>query len=105
MEYCRICNIRKGPYNKSRTSPVTNTDPAPPSSPAKTHKVVKNIVLVPYTPKANEWGSWQVKDSQVTSSAAVNSISNEQKEEVGQVYQLHSLYYSPEYPSEFYEDE
>ena len=54
-EYCRIHNIRKGPYNKScaspipSTAPVTNTVPVPPSSPAETHKAVKNI-LVSYAP-------------------------------------------------------
>ena len=48
-----------------------------------------------------------MKDSQFTSSSAANSISNEQEEEeeVGQVYQLQSSYYSPEHPSKFYEDE
>ena len=48
------------------------------------------------------------KNSQFTSSTAAssNSISNEQEEEeVEQVYQPQSLYYSPEHPSEFYEDE
>ena len=113
-EYRKIHNIRKGPYNKScaslipSTAPVTNAVPVPPSSPAGTHKAVKNIVLVPYTPKLNEWGSWQVKDSQFMSSSAANSISNEQQEqeeEVGQEYQLQSPYYSPEHPLEFYEDE
>ena len=61
-EYCRICNIRKGPY-ESCASPMPSavpvaTDPVPPSSPAGMHKAVKNIVLVPYTPKPNKWGSW-----------------------------------------------
>ena len=47
-----------------------------------------------------------MKDSQFASSTAANSISNEQEEEeVGQVYQPQSLYYSPGHPSEFYEDE
>ena len=63
-EYCRVYNIRKGPNTKScaspipSTAPVTNAVPVPPSSPAETHKAVKNIVLVPYTPKPNEWRSW-----------------------------------------------
>ena len=59
-------------------------------------------------PKPNEWGSWQVKEYQFASSTAANSnsISNEQEdeEEVGQVYQPQSPYYSPEHPSEFYKD-
>ena len=48
-----------------------------------------------------------MKDSQFASSSAANSISNEQQEqeEVGQEYQPQCLYYSPEHPSEFYEDE
>ena len=108
-EYRRIHNIRKRPYNKSCASPMPSTAPVtavpvPPSSPAGMHKAIKNIVLVPYTPKPNEWGSWQVKDSQFTSSSAVNSISNEQQEqeeEVGQEYQPQSPYYSPEHPPEF----
>ena len=61
-EYHRIFNIRKGPY-ESHASPMPSatpvaTVPVPPSSPARTHKVVKNIVLVPYTPKPNKWESW-----------------------------------------------
>ena len=62
-EYHKINNIRKGPYNKScaspilSTAPVTNAVPVPPSSPAETHKAMKNIVLVQYKPKPNEWGS------------------------------------------------
>ena len=114
-EYCRIHNIRKGPYNKScaspmpSTAPVTSAVPVPPFSPVGMHKAIKNIVLVPHTPKPNEWGNLQVKDSQFASSSAANSISNEQQkqeeEEVGQVYQPQSLYYSPEHPLEFFEDE
>ena len=48
-----------------------------------------------------------MKDTQFTSSTATNSISNEQEqeEEVGQVYQPQSLYYSPEHPLEFNADE
>ena len=97
MEYHKIYNIRKGPYNKSctfpipSTAPVTNAVPVSPSSPAETHKTIKNIVLVPYTLKLNEWGGWQVKDPQFASSTAAssNSIPNEQEEEeqVGLVYQ------------------
>ena len=67
-EYWRIYNIRKRPHARLHTSTVTLAAPVatkavsvPPSSPANTHKTVKNIVLVPYTPKPNDWGSWQVK--------------------------------------------
>ena len=60
-EHYKMYNIRKRPYNKScaspipSTAPVTNSVPVPPSSPAETHKAIKNIVLVPYIPKQNEW--------------------------------------------------
>ena len=62
VEYHRIHNIRKGPY-KSCASPMSsaapvNAVPVPPSSPAGMHKAIKNIVLLLYTPKPNEWGSW-----------------------------------------------
>ena len=95
-EYHRIHNIRKGPNTKScaspipSTAPITNAVPVPPSSSAETHKAVKNIVLIPYTPKPNKWGSWQVKDSQFMSSAAgnLNSVPDEDEEEEGEVYQL-----------------
>ena len=59
-EYWRI----QRPDTRSRTSTVSSAAPVaeavsvPPSSPANTHKTVENIVLVPYTPKPNEWGSW-----------------------------------------------
>ena len=69
VEYRRIYNIRNRPDTRSCTSTVPSAAPVaeaisfPPSSPANTHKTVKNIVLVPYTPKPNEWGSWRVKKS------------------------------------------
>ena len=111
-EYHRIHSIREGPY-KSCASPMPSAAPVTavpvqPSSPTGMPKVIKNIVLVVYTPKPNEWGSWQVRDSQFTSSSAANSISNEQQEqeeELGQEYQPQSPYFSPEHPPEFYEDE
>ena len=49
-----------------------------------------------------------MKDSQFASSSAANSMSPDEQgeeEEVGQVYQPQSPYYSPEHPPEFYEDE
>ena len=121
-EYQRIYNIRKRPDTRSHISTVPSAAPVakaaavPPSSPANTHKTVKNIVLVPYTPKPNEWGSWQVKKSQLTSStvATPNSVYNkeqepeqerQEEEDLGQVYQPQSPYYSPVHPPEFYNDE
>ena len=120
-EYWRIYKIRKRPdtrsciYTVPLAVPVAEAAAVPPSSPANTHKTVKNIVLVPYTPKPNEWGSWQVKKSQLTSStvATPNSVYTEEKEpaqeqqeeDLGQVYQPQSPYYSPVHPPEFYDDE
>ena len=66
-EYWRIYNIRNGPDNRSSTvllaAPVAEIATVPSSSPAHSYKTIKNIVLVPYTPKQKEWGSWQVKKS------------------------------------------
>ena len=58
-EYRKIYKNRKGPNTTSTatTSAVSTTKAAiiPSTSPAK--KTVKNIVLVPYTPRPKEWGS------------------------------------------------
>ena len=87
----------------------------PSASPVK--KTVKNIVLVPYTPKPKEWGSWQIRSphasSTVVSQHAVHKhLNQEQKEEEsgreeeGELaYEPHNPYYSPVHPPEFYEDE
>ena len=78
-----------------------------PSIPAM-KKMVKNIVLVPYTLKLTDWGSWQIKSPYATSSIASPHMvhSKEQrKEEEEMVYQPHSPYYSPVHPPVFYEDE
>ena len=61
-EYQRIYNSRKRPDARVHTTiplaaPVAEAATIPPSSPA-THKTIKNIVLVLFTPKPNEWGSW-----------------------------------------------
>ena len=100
VEYQRIYNIRKRPDTRLHTSTVTLAAPVakgvsvPPSSPVNTHKTVKNIVLEPYTPKPNEWGSWQEKKSQlaISTAASPNSVCNEeqgqqQEEEIVEVYQ------------------
>ena len=96
---------------------ATKTTTIPPTSPAK--RTVKNIVLMPYTPRPKEWGSWEIR-SPYTSSTVVNpctvhkqELDQEQKEEElsreeeeGELaYELYSPYYSPVYPPEFYEDE
>ena len=69
-----------------------------------------------HTPKPNNWESWCVKRSQLTSTTmSPNSAysqlewepepEQEQGEDIRQVYQLRSPYYSPAHPPEFYEDE
>ena len=74
-------------------------------------------MLVPYTPRPKEWGSWWIRlpyaTSTVVSPHAVHKqINQEQKEEEsvreeeGELaYEPHSPYYSPVHPPEFYEDE
>ena len=61
-EYHRI--HRKEHYNKSCVSPIAapvTNDLVLPSSPTKSCKTTRKIVLAPYKPKPNEWGSWRVK--------------------------------------------
>ena len=58
-EYRKTYKSRKGPNITSTATTLaasaTKAVIIPPASPAK--KVVKNIVLVPYTPRPKEWGS------------------------------------------------
>ena len=72
-------------------------------------KTVKNIVLVPYTPKLKDWGSWHIRSPYTTSTIASPPMvqsSEQRKEEEGEmVYEWHSPYYLPVHPPEFYEDE
>ena len=115
-EYRRIYKSRKRPNTTVCTAttlaaPAAEAATIPPSSPA-TKKTVKNILLVPHTPRPKEWGSWWVK-SPYTSSTAVNQHTvheqesdQEQKEgEIELAYQPRGPYYSPVHPLEFYEDE
>ena len=121
-EYRIIYKSRKRPDTTTctattLTASTTKTATIPPTCPAK--RTVKNIVLVPYTPRPKEWGSWQVR-SPYASSTVVNphtvheqELDQEQKEEeLGReeeegelAYKPHSPYYSPVQPPEFYEDE
>ena len=69
-------------------------------------KVVKNIVLGPYTPKPKDWGSWRIKSAYATSTTASSPLAlNDQRKDEEMVYVPHSPYYSPVDPPEFYEDE
>ena len=59
-EYQRLYNSRKRPDARVHTTtlsaaPVAEAATMPPSSPA-THKTIKNIVLVPFTPKTKRMG-------------------------------------------------
>ena len=109
---------RKGP-NPTACPATTSAASAAiisPASPPK--KTVKNIVLVPYTPRPKEWGSWWIR-SPYASSTVVNphavhkqELDQEQKEELGReeeegelAYEPHSPYYSPVHLPEFYEDQ
>ena len=117
-EYIKVYKNRKGPnaINTATTFAASATKAAIilAASPAK--KTVKNIVLVPYTPRPKELGSWQIRSPYATSTvvsphAVHKQLNQEQKEEEsgreeGELaYEPHSPYYSPVHPPEFYEDE
>ena len=89
----------------------------PSASSAK--KTIKNIVLVPYTPRPNAWGSWWIRSpyaattvasphavhKQVNQGEKEKELGREEEEEGELAYEPHSPYYSPVHPPEFYEDE
>ena len=107
----KICSSRKRPDARASTTtpssaPAAKAAAVPPSSPA-TQKTVKNIVLVPFTQKPNELGSWQVKKSLLASRTAVTPNSVHEGQELDQelAYQPHSPYYSLVHLPEFYMDE
>ena len=119
-EYRKIYKNRKGPNTTCTATTLaasaTKAAMIPSASPAK--KTIKNIVLVPYTPRPKEWGSWQIRSpyasSTVVSPCAVHTqLDQEQKEEeLGReeeegelAYEPHIPYYSLVHPSKFYEDE
>ena len=86
------------------TTSVTD-DLLRPSAPPK-KKTIKNIVLVPYTPKPKDWGSLRIKWPYATSTIASPPLaSNDQRKDDEMVYVPHSPYYSPVHPPEFYEHE
>ena len=95
---------------------TTKATIVPLASPAK--KTVKNIVLMPYTPRPKELGSWQIRSPYASSTVVKHAVheqelDQEQKEEEpgreeeeGELaYEPHSPYYSPVHPAKFYEDE
>ena len=118
----RVWKIYKNRKEPNATSKATTlaasaaeTIIIPSASPAKI--TVKNILLVPYTPRWKEWGSWQIRSpyatNTVVSHAVHKQLNQEQREEeLGReeeegelAYEPHSPYYSSVYPPEFYEDE
>ena len=79
-EYRKIYGNRKRPDARTCTTTPSAASAAkaaavPPSSPA-TQMTIKNIVLVPFTQKPNNWGKWQGKKSQLAFSIAAtpNSV-------------------------------
>ena len=112
-EYRKVYKNRKGPNTVgAATTLAASTAKAtiiPSAPPAK--RTVKNIVLVPYTPRPNDWGSWWIAllytTSTVASPHAIHKQVNQgEKEEEGELaYEPHSPYYSPVHPPKFYEDE
>ena len=118
-EYRKIYGNRKRPDARTCTTTPSAASAAKaaavhPSFPA-TQKTIKNIVLVPFIQKPNNWEKWQVKKSQLTSSIATtpNSVhkgqeldqEQQEQEEIELACQPHSTYYSLVHLPEFYEDE
>ena len=68
-EYGKIYKNRKGPNATSTatTSAAFAAETVIISSASPAKKTVKNIVLVPYTPRPKEWGSWQIRSPYATS--------------------------------------
>ena len=112
VEY-KVYKIRKGPdaVDVATTSAASTAEATIILSAPPVKKTVKNIVLVLYTPRPNDLGSWQIKSPYATSTVAsphpaCRQVNWEEKEEEGElVYEPHSPYYSPVHPPEFYEDE
>ena len=117
-EYGRIQrpSIRPSTSNNPPTAPIAKTVSVPPSTLTNVHRTVKSIILMSHAPKPNNWGSWHVKGSQLTSTAASPNSAysqpeqepeseQEQGEDIRQVYQLRLPYCSMVHPPEFYEDE
>ena len=113
-EYKKIHRAEKE-LNVDRTTTLTASvtdDFLRPSAPPM-KKTIKNIALVPHTPKPKDWGNWWIRlpytTSTVTSPHTVTKQVNQEEEEREKerelVYEPHSPYYSPVHPPEFYEDE
>ena len=113
-EFGKVYKNRKGPNTVGvATTSAASTAKAPMIlSTLPTKKTVKNIVLVPYSPRPNDWGSWWIRlpyaTSTVASPHAVHkqvTLEEKEEEEGELVYEPNSLYYSPVHPPKFYEDQ
>ena len=121
VEYRKVHKNRKGPnaISVATTSAASTVKATIMPSASSAKKAVKHIVLVPYTPRPNDWGNWQIRlpyaTSTVTSHHAVHKqvvqgqkekeLGREEEEEGALAYKPHSPYYSPVHPPKFYEDE
>ena len=110
-EYRKIYKNRSEPniIGVATTSAASATETTRKPSVPPVKKTVQNIVLVLYMPKQTDWGSWWIRlpyaTSAIASPPAVQPSQQEKEEEGELVYELHSPYYSPVHPPEFYEDE
>ena len=72
-------------------------------------RTVRNIVIVPYKPKLNNWGSWRAKTPYATSTVASPNFDNnnqiqENNQEDKLTYIPHSPYYEPVHSPQYYEN-
>ena len=52
--------------DRATTSTASVTDDVLRPSAPSMKKTIKNIVLVPYTPKPKDWGNWQIRSPYAT---------------------------------------
>ena len=97
--------------NWSERIPITNeinkTGDVIKTNAQQRKRAIKNIVLVPYKPKPKDWESWKIKSPYVTSTIAsppldINQNQNQDQNNEEMSYVLHSQYYAPVHPPEFY---
>ena len=65
------------PINSEVNNTSTTDAEIKKSEPQIRKKAIKNIVLVPYKPKPNDWGSWKVKSPYATSIIASAPVNNQ----------------------------
>ena len=70
-EYKNIyTNTNENIIGVATTSDASATKTIKRLSASLTKKTIRNIVLVPYTPKQTDWGSWPIRSPYVTSTIA-----------------------------------